>query len=122
MPNYVPQHLATMVCHFMGEWKIVEADCGISGREQIDLLQRWHPITVPRSNSVSSSEPPILSWFYTPVATKLATKQKQNSTQVQRLSSVTQYLCPYSASVIGQHQSAMLSELSVLNHFCREVL
>ena len=58
-------------------------DCGIFRSEeisQLDVLHRWHPITVPRWNSLSSWERPIHSqmsvetvcmprcFFYTPVA------------------------------------------------------
>ena len=43
------------------------ADCGIFRSEEIsrlDLLHRWHPITVPRWNSLSSWERPILSQMF----------------------------------------------------------
>ena len=42
-------------------------DCGIFGSKEIsrlDLLHRWHPITVPRWNSLSSWERPILSQMF----------------------------------------------------------
>ena len=42
-------------------------DCGIFSREEIsrlDSLHRWHPITVPRWNSLSSWERPILSQMF----------------------------------------------------------
>ena len=42
-------------------------DCGIFSSEEIsrlDLLHWWHPITVPRWNSVSSWERPILSQMF----------------------------------------------------------
>ena len=42
-------------------------DCGIFRSEEIsrlDLLHRWHPITVPRWNSLSSWEWPILSQMF----------------------------------------------------------
>ena len=42
-------------------------DCGIFRSEEIsrlDLLHRWHPITVPRWNSLSSWERPILSQMF----------------------------------------------------------
>ena len=45
----------------------LRVDCGIFRSEEIsllDLLHRWHPITVPRWNSLSSWERPILSQMF----------------------------------------------------------
>ena len=54
-------------------------DCGIFRSEEIsrlDLLHRWHPITVPRWNSLSSWEQPILSQMF--VETEILSMQILN--------------------------------------------
>ena len=43
------------------------ADCGIFSSEeisQLDLLHRWYPVTVPRWNSLSPWEQPLLSQMF----------------------------------------------------------
>ena len=52
---------------FYVAYHFVTVDCGIFRSEDIsrlDLLRRWHPITVPRWNSLSSWERPILSQMF----------------------------------------------------------
>ena len=56
----VPKHFHFLIIQ-------LTVDCGIFRNEEIswlDLLHRWHPITVPRWNSLSSWERPILSQMF----------------------------------------------------------
>ena len=78
--HYAPQHPLTQLHHLMWLCGLsvipnhfhfviipLTVDCGIFRSEeisQLDLLQRWHPITVPRWNSPSSYQRPILSQMF----------------------------------------------------------
>lgn len=56
----VPKHFHFLIIQ-------LTVDCGIFRSEEIsrlDLLHRWHPITVPHWNSLSSWERPILSQMF----------------------------------------------------------